>query len=141
MNFAGINLDSYMKGNSFGTEQQNALQDAATMAHNMGIETAGKLGRTNIRNKSALAMAEAEKKAGGQISAMMGPANFAQNLAGIGTTAMTTDWGSLFGGGGGAYPVGRGLDGNPNSYGGFGSGSIQDPTSTFNSLGISVHNG
>lgn len=140
MNFAGTELSNFMRGNSFGTEQQNALRDATGMADRMSLNTFGATAQTKIDNESKLAMAKASKKAGGEIKAMMGPANFATNLAGIGTQLMTADWGGMFGGGG-SYPVGRGLDGNPNSYMGYGSGSIQDPTETFRSLGLSVHNG
>jgi len=100
MNFAGVNLDQYMKGNSFGTEQQNALQNAAGMADRLSLQTFGNAARTNIRNKSELAMAKAEKKAGGQISAMMGPAQTLGQIADIGTSLMSTDFSSMFGGGG-----------------------------------------
>lgn len=100
MNFAGVNLDQYMKGNSFGTEQQNALQNAAGMADRLSLQTFGNTARTRIRNDSALNMAKAEKKLGGQIAGIMGPAQTLGQVADIGTTLMSTDFSSMFGGGG-----------------------------------------
>ena len=101
MNFAGINLSNYMKGNSFGTEQQNALQDAATMADRMSYETFGNAARQKIDNESALKMAKQAKKAGVSIQGMMAGPNAMSGLADLGTSLMSADWSSFGGGGSG----------------------------------------
>ena len=100
MKFAGMNLAQYMEGNSFGTEQQNALQNAAGLADRLSLQTFGDAARTRISNNSFLNMAKETQKAGGQISGMMENAEKIGAAAGVGTTLMSTDFGSMFGGGG-----------------------------------------
>ena len=95
MNFAGLNLDKYMSGNSFDDKTQGKLMDAVSKAKQLNFQTFGNLATNRILADSQFDMAKAGIKAGAQIEGIMQPANTLAGFADIGTTLMSTDFSKM----------------------------------------------
>ena len=105
MNFAGLNLDKYMSGNSFDDKTQSKLMDAVSRAKQLNFQTFGNLAVNRINADTEYDMAKAGIKAGAQINGIMQPANTLSGLADIGTSLMGTDF-SKMGANTGSNPFG-----------------------------------
>ena len=128
----GVDITDFMgQGPDFGGLGTQALVDNAK---NYGV---GELLNASIDGAIMNAdakVAAAKERGKAQLAGTPG--------IGVGMTSMLPSIAGMidFGGGGGGLPIGRGLDGNDTSYGGFGGkyGLFRDPTADLEAAGFTI---